>query len=95
MVGQFGIAREKVETATQFSGGEEATGGCALPKLPRPVQGELSLDKVTVLRNDLSDADVVIVRKKVQVAADPGFVFAEKPASPAGGHGGARSSKQR
>jgi hypothetical protein len=45
---------------------------------PRPVQGELSLDKVKVMRNDLSDADFVVVRKRAQTASEPGLGFAEK-----------------
>jgi hypothetical protein len=33
-----------------------------------PVQGELSLDRIRVLRNDLSDADLEIVRAKLPTA---------------------------
>jgi hypothetical protein len=50
----------------------------AVPTGLRPVQGELSLDKVKVLRNDLSDTDFVIVRKKAPPATEVGFAFAEK-----------------
>jgi hypothetical protein len=36
-----------------------------IPRFPKPpVQGELSLDRIKVLRNDLSDADLEIVRAK-------------------------------
>jgi hypothetical protein len=77
--GQLGSLVKKLKPLLSFRVGKKPA---AARSEPRPVQGELSLDKVTVLRNDLSDADVVIVRKKVQTAADPGFVFAEKPASP-------------
>ena len=42
------------------------------PASPRPpVQGELSLDKVKVMRNDLSDADVEIVPAKTSVKTKP------------------------
>jgi hypothetical protein len=34
-----------------------------------PVQGELSLDKINVVRNDLSDADLEVVRAKVAAKA--------------------------
>lgn len=44
---------------------KRAGGRAAKPAIPRftrqPVQGELSLDKVKVVRNDLSDADLEIV----------------------------------
>ena len=46
----------------------EAGGRAARPAIPRftkqPVQGELSLDRVRVVRNDLSDADLEIVPAK-------------------------------
>jgi hypothetical protein len=41
------------------------------PAIPRftkpPVQGELSLDKIKVVRNDLSDADLEVVPAKAPV----------------------------
>lgn len=37
-----------------------------------PVQSELSLDKVQVVRNDLSDADFEVVPAKTPVAVSPG-----------------------
>ena len=47
----------------------------AKPVAPRfvrtPLQGELSLDKVTVVRNDLSDADVEIVPMKPNAEPKP------------------------
>jgi hypothetical protein len=47
--GWFGTARGKVLKP-------------AIPRFPKPpVQGELSLDRVRVVRNDLSDADLEIV----------------------------------
>jgi len=49
----------------------------AKPAIPRftkpPVQGELSLDKIKVVRNDLSDADLEVVPARVPTApASPG-----------------------
>ena len=44
----------------------------AKPAIPRftkpPVQGELSLDRIKVVRNDLSDADLEVVPAKVPTA---------------------------
>jgi hypothetical protein len=38
----------------------------AIPRFPKPpVQGELSLDKIKVVRNDLSDADIQVVPARV------------------------------
>jgi hypothetical protein len=42
----------------------------AIPAFPEPaVQGELSLDRVKVMRNDLSDADLEVVPAKPSMAA--------------------------
>ena len=63
--------------------GRDATGPrSALPGLNRlPVQGELSLDHITVVRNDLSDADVEVVPVRIAgpAAAEPAT---EPPAKP-------------
>jgi hypothetical protein len=41
----------------------------AIPRFPKPpVQGELSLDKIKVVRNDLSDADLEVIAAKVPAA---------------------------
>jgi hypothetical protein len=41
----------------------------AIPRFPKPpMQGELSLDRIKVLRNDLSDADLEIVPAKSPTA---------------------------
>ena len=41
----------------------------AIPRFPKPpVQGELSLDRIKVLRNDLSDADLEVVPAKPPTA---------------------------
>jgi hypothetical protein len=40
------------------------------------VQGELSLDKVKPMRNDLSDSDLELVRRKPARHVDGGNVFA-------------------
>jgi hypothetical protein len=41
----------------------------AIPQLPKPpVQGELSLDRVKVVRNDLSDADLEVVTARTKPA---------------------------
>jgi len=46
----------------------------AIPRFTKPaVQGELSLDRIKVVRNDLSDADLEVVPAKVpSAAASPG-----------------------
>jgi hypothetical protein len=42
----------------------------AIPEFSKPaVQGELSLDRVKVMRNDLSDADLEVVPAKPSMAA--------------------------
>ena len=69
------------------SGGKAAKS--AIPRFPKPpVQGELSLDRIRVVRNDLSDADLEVVPAKlpaVPVAAAPAPRAAELA-------GGARSA---
>ncbi len=56
----------------------------ATPALPRfskrPVQGELSLDNIKVMRNDLSDADVEVVTAKSRPPAAP-VIAAGAPAA--------------
>jgi hypothetical protein len=63
----------RLKTAALLSGWKAKVGGllrrprskAVKPVIPRftkpPVQGELSLDKIKVLRNDLSDADLEVV----------------------------------
>jgi hypothetical protein len=62
-----------------------ASGKAAKPAIPRftkqPVQGELSLDKIKVVRNDLSDADLEVVP-------------ARQPAAPASTAPGVRTDKR-
>jgi len=51
-----------------------------IPRFGKPlVQGELSLDRVKVVRNDLSDTDLEIVRPKPQVVAPEPSAGNEKP----------------
>jgi hypothetical protein len=48
-----------------------------------PVQGELSLDRIKVVRNDLSDADLEVVRLQapaVRTGAPPTLQVVERPA---------------
>ena len=41
----------------------------AIPRFPKPpVQGELSLDKIKVMRNDLSDADLEVIAARMPTA---------------------------
>src|ERR1019366_622798 len=41
----------------------------AIPRFPKPpVQGELSLDKIKVMRNDLSDADLEVISGRAPTA---------------------------
>jgi hypothetical protein len=50
------------------SGGKAAKS--AIPRFPKPpVQGELSLDRIKVVRNDLSDADLEIVLARTPAAS--------------------------
>ena len=43
----------------------------AIPKLSKPlVQGELSLDRVKVVRNDLADTDLDIIRRKPEMSSN-------------------------
>ncbi len=53
------------------------------PSIPRfarvPLQGELSLDNVRVVRNDLSDADVEIVPARPEVESPTGAVAKARP----------------
>jgi len=55
--------------------GRSRNGKKAIPQFVRPpVQGELSLDLIKVVRNDLSDTDLEIVRAqapKVEAVAEP------------------------
>jgi hypothetical protein len=43
----------------------------AVSSIPAPVQGELSLDRVKVVRNDLNDADVEVVPAKAPTREQP------------------------
>jgi len=58
----------------------------ARPVIPRVghslVQGELSLDRVKVVRNDLSDSDLEIVRSKAEPSATERPRSAEQPEQP-------------
>lgn len=56
------------------------------PELERPVQAELSLDRIRVVRNDLSDSDLEIVPARVPKPADQGRVL-----EPAKGRASSRS----
>lgn len=62
------------------SGGKAAKP--AIPRFPKPpVQGELSLDRIKVMRNDLSDVDLELIPAKppvAPVAAAPAPGAAEK-----------------
>jgi hypothetical protein len=50
----------------------------AIPAFEKPaVQGELSLDRVKVMRNDLSDADLEVVQAKPSMAAAVAAVAAK------------------
>jgi hypothetical protein len=52
--------RAKLRGRFARSGGKSAKS--AIPRFPKPaVQGELSLDRIKVMRNDLSDADLEVV----------------------------------
>ncbi len=48
-----------------------------------PVQGELSLDRIKVMRNDLSDADLEVVTARPARPAPVPSVREQKPAEPA------------
>ena len=60
-----------------------------------PVQGELSLDNIKVVRNDLSDTDLEVVTRKTtpEKSATPKLVSA-KPAEPADRNVGVAVSEQ-
>jgi len=58
--------RAKLGGLLAHSGGKAAKP--AIPRFPKPpVQGELSLDRIKVMRNDLSDADLEVVLAKAPV----------------------------
>lgn len=57
----------------------------ASPSVRMPLQPELSLDKVQVLRNDLSDADYEIVPRKVAADSRTSSLVAQEKMTPAGG----------
>lgn len=60
----------------------------AIPRFPKPaVQGELSLDRIRVVRNDLSDADLEVVPAKVPNAPtiSPTVLRAEDKTEATGG----------
>jgi hypothetical protein len=59
----------------------------AIPRFSRrPVQGELALDKIRVVRNDLSDADLEVVPARM-LAASPSSRLALRTEPGAGGGG--------
>jgi hypothetical protein len=52
-----------------FARSERKAAKSAIPRFPKPaVQGELSLERIKVVRNDLSDADLEVVPAKAPVA---------------------------
>jgi hypothetical protein len=55
----------------------------AIRPVPQPIQGELSLDNVKVLRNDLSDSDFEVVTKAVPTQKAPVQKTVVKPAEQA------------
>jgi hypothetical protein len=59
--------QEKVCGLFARSGGKAAKP--AIPRFPKPaVQGELSLERIKVVRNDLSDADLEVVPARASSA---------------------------
>jgi hypothetical protein len=57
------------------------TTSSALPRFTKqPVQGELSLDRITVVRNDLSEADLEVIPARVVQAQPSGAL--DLPAEP-------------
>jgi hypothetical protein len=63
----------------------------AIPRFPKPpVQGELSLDKIRVMRNDLSDADLEVIAAKV-----PAAPTSSQPALPTAKEVGVAESRWR
>ena len=70
---------KKLNPLVWFANRKSAEPKSAIPRFNKdkaPVQGELSLDNIKVMRNDLSDADVEIVTAQVPVKARA----AKKPA---------------
>jgi hypothetical protein len=58
--------RTKLSGLLEHSHGKETKS--AIPRFPKPpVQGELSLERIKVMRNDLSDADLEVVPAKLLV----------------------------
>ncbi len=56
-----GVMLEKLSPA-RWSGGQKSAAKPAIPRFDKPVvQGELSLQNIKVVRNDLNDADVEVV----------------------------------
>jgi hypothetical protein len=52
-----------------FARSESKTAKSAIPRFPKPaVQGELSLERIKVVRNDLSDADLEVVPARASSA---------------------------
>ena len=52
-----------------FARSRSKTAKSAIPRFPKPaVQGELSLEKIKVVRNDLSDADLEVVPARASSA---------------------------
>ena len=62
--GLFGWAKARFAQAGSFWKRRPATAGqpATLSLSTQPVQGELSLDRIKVVRNDLSDADLEVVQ---------------------------------
>jgi hypothetical protein len=74
------LGKWAAKSGGMFARPNRQTARPAVPKLSkRPVQGELSLDRVQVVRNDLSDADleVVPVKRSAVPAESPQGLRAE------------------
>ena len=85
-IGEWSRKMNSLPRLAQWPGPVQAAG----PRLAKPpVQPELSLDKVQVVRNDLSDADfeVVPAKRPVAVSSGPAALTSAERLEPAGGTG--------
>src|SRR6185437_3573047 len=76
---------KKLNPLVWFGNRKPAEPKSAIPRFNKgkaPVQGELSLENIKVMRNDLSDADVEVVAAQVKVRAAKKIAAPVAPAVP-------------
>jgi hypothetical protein len=88
--GQAPRRQDRLESEVEAAGGARVVTRNLFK--PAPIQAELALDSVIVVRNDLTDADLEVVPSEVEAATSSGTSSTEAP-TPVGTSGGSGWSR--